>query len=110
MPEEQVLANDSDGRPSGVNVGLVAHQHVRRDPKLLPQPTNHCQRQRSAAIEDLRDPRAATENTHQIGATETGLLHPEENCLDRMWRENRMVPSFVSVDERDQDIEPICFG
>jgi hypothetical protein len=73
------------------------------------QAADHRDRQSTAAVQDLGDARAGSDDGLQILAGEALLLHPELDGLNRIGGVDRMVLILIRIDQGCQYVEPVSF-
>src|ERR1700730_4416763 len=73
------------------------------------QAPDHADRKAALALQPFRPPRPRANPRLQILAAEALLLHPKLDRLDRIGRVDRIVLSFVGVDERGQHAGAVSF-
>jgi hypothetical protein len=73
------------------------------------QAPDHCNRQAAFAIENLGDTGARANDPFKIAPSESLLIHAEFDCLDRIWRVERIVLFLIGVYQCRERIEPVAF-
>jgi len=67
----------------------------------------HFHRQRTLPVQYLVDPVAPTDDRLQVLGEKTHLLHAKLDRLYRIGKVERKMLSFICLDQRDEDIEPL---
>ncbi len=74
------------------------------------QSPNHPNRERTLAIEHLRDTGTITKQRLQILARQSLLFHSKSDGVNRVWTINRLMLRFVNVNQGSKHIKAIAIG